>query len=289
MAVRNAGFASQLRAAIGAPGLAFPALALVSVAFLWPVLRLLTTSITTPSFGFDHYQLIFTDGISVTILVRTLVTSVCVAAICLVIAFPYAYLMSNVGDRARAVLMVVALAPFWASLMARTLGWHVLLSDNGVINDLAGAAGLGPFKLLGNTIGVTIGTVQVLLPFMVLPLYNAMSKIDRRYAEAARGLGASRTVAFWTVFVPLARPGMIAGTTLVYVLALGFFVTPQILGSPQQSLIAQQIATEVGVLQNFALAGALSAVLLIAAFVPLFVMSKLMKMTRVGTQEGSDE
>ena len=170
------------------------ALALLLVVMMWPLLQLLYRSFMTPTFSLDKYRGLLTDGVSVTILTRTIVMSLIVTVVTLLLAYPYAYAMTKVTPRTRAVLMALVLLPFWTSLMARTFAWLVLLQDAGVVNSLLSSIGVGPLSLIRNTTGVTIG-MTVLLPFMVLPLYSTMSKIDSRLI-AAVSLGAPAPVAF---------------------------------------------------------------------------------------------
>ena len=266
-----------------------PALGLLLVVMMWPLVRLLYSSFMAPSFTLDKYQGLLDDGVSVTILTRTIIVSLIVTVVTLVLAYPYAYAMTRVAPRTRAVLMAVVLLPFWTSLMARTFAWLVLLQDTGVVNDLLRVIGIGPLSLIRNTTGVTIGMTQVLLPFMVLPLYSTMSKIDPRLMTAAVSLGAPGHVAFRRVFLPLSMPGVVAGTTLVFILSLGFYVTPQILGSPQQAMVSQLIATKIDRLLDFGSAGALSAVLIVITLVLLALMSRVVKPAQALGAAGADE
>ncbi len=171
--------------------------------------------------------------------------------------------MTRVGDRARAVLLVIVLIPFWTSVMARNFAWLTILQRGGPVHTVLTWIGLGDVQLVGSQIGVTIAMSQVLLPFMVLPLFSALSGIDRRLLLAARGLGSSPIVAFWKIYWPLSRGGVMAGLILVFTLSLGFYVTPALLGSPQQSLIAQLLAQRTTQLLDFAGAGALGMLVLV--------------------------
>lgn len=269
----------RLRLSVASPPLLLvvPALVLLAVVFLWPLSSLLWRSVAVPELSLAKYQALLHDGISVTVLVRTLVMSTIVSVVTLLLAYPYAYAMTRVGPSARAVMLAVVLLPFWTSLMARTFAWLVLLQDTGVVNQMLGALGLGPLHLIRNTTGVTLGMTQVLLPFMVLPLYSTMSRIDSRLMAAAVSLGAPPRRAFRRVYLPLSMPGVVAGVTLVFIMALGFYVTPQILGSPQQAMISQLIAVRVDRLLDFSGAGALSAVLIVVTLVLLALMARVVK------------
>ncbi|MGA8978555.1 MAG: ABC transporter permease [Pedococcus sp.] len=280
---------ARRRVVRGPAGFVLPALALLLVVMVWPVLQLLYRSFMTPSFSLEKYQRLLTDGVSVTILTRTIVMSLIVTVVTLLLAYPYAYAMTKVSPRARAVLMALVLLPFWTSLMARTFAWLVLLQDTGVVNSLLSAIGVGPLSLIRNTTGVTIGMTQVLLPFMVLPLYATMSKIDVRLMTAAVSLGAPMRVAFRRVYLPLSMPGVVAGITLVFIMSLGFYITPQILGSPRQAMISQLIATKIDRLLDFGAAGALSAVLIVITLILLALMSRVVKPSEALGTTGSED
>ncbi|WP_020659949.1 ABC transporter permease [Amycolatopsis benzoatilytica] len=243
--------------------LVLPALAVVLVFFVVPALRLLWLSVTAPTPGFGNYTAIVTDDVAATIVLRTLGMAVIVTVVCLCCAYPYAYLMTIATRRWRGVLLAIVLVPFWTSLMARTFAWVVLLQDNGVVNSVLGALGIGRLHLLGSSAGVTLAMAQVMLPFMVLPVYTTMRGIDRRLVDAALSLGARPATAFLKVYLPLSLPGVAAGATLVMVLSLGFYVTPSLVGSPKQSMLAQFISVQINQLANFGGAGALAVALLV--------------------------
>lgn len=252
---------------------------MLGVFFVVPALRLAWLSVSTPELGVGNYTGLVTDGVVVTVVLRTLGMAAVVTVLCVLCAYPYAHLMTIVGPRWRAVLTALVLLPFWTSLMARTFAWVVLLQDTGVVNGLLAAVGLGPTRLLGTTAGVSIAMAQVMLPFMVLPVYAAMRGIDRRLVDAAMGLGATPVAAFLRVYLPLSLRGVAAGATLVMVLSLGFYVTPSLVGSPQQSMLAQLIAVQVNQLLDFGAAGALAVTLLV---VTLVLVAGVQRLTRTG-------
>lgn len=262
------------------PGLLLlPAVLAVGVFFFVPIVALIVRSLTEPELGVQHYVRVFTDELTLTVLFRTLWTTLLVTAITLVLAFPYAYAMTVVGPRARAVLLAIVMVPFWLSVMTRTFAWVVLLARGGPVAELAAGLGIPEFTLLGSLAGATIGMVQVLLPFMVLPLYSTMAGIDRNLLTAAGSLGATGWTAIRTVFLPLALPGVTAGTTLVFVLCVGFYITPQLLGSPQNALVAQLIGIRVLQLRDFAGAGAVSAVLIVLCVILIALASRSIKLS----------
>jgi putative spermidine/putrescine transport system permease protein len=248
--------------------LLLPALLVLAVLFAIPLLRVAVQSVTEPETGLGNYVALFTDGYTLRVLGRTVLIALIVTVAGLVLAYPYAYAMTIVGPTARAVLVTVVLVPFWTSMLARNFAWLVLMQDGGVIQRwLLAPVGLGDAVLLGTTTGVAISMTQVMLPFMVLPMYSRMQQIDRRLLKAAHGLGAGRLSAFRKVYVPLSLPGVVAGTSLVFVLALGFYITPALLGSPDNSLISQAIVLQINRLLDWGHAGAMSFVLLVTTLV----------------------
>ncbi|TAJ47839.1 MAG: ABC transporter permease [Herbiconiux sp.] len=244
-----------------------PALALLAGILLVPLGQSLLRSIGAPEFTLEHYASLFTDGVTLTVLGRTAMTAVIVTAVAFLLGYPYAYLMTRVGPRLRGVLLVIVLIPFWTSVMARNYAWIVLLQRGGPVQSVFEFFGAGDIVFQGSVVGVTIAMSQVLLPFMVLPLFSSLGGIDRKLLLAARGLGSSPLMAFWKIYWPLSRGGVVSGLILVFTLSLGFYVTPALLGSPQQSLIAQLLAQRTTQLLDFAGAGALGILVLVITLV----------------------
>ena len=247
--------------------LLIPALALLAVVLLVPLIQSVVRSFGLPGFTLDHYTSLFTDGVTMTVLGRTAATAAVVTVVAFLLGYPYAYLMTRVGPRARGVLLVIVLIPFWTSVMARNFAWIILLQRGGPVSNLLEFFGAGDVVLQGSVVGVTIAMTQVLLPFMVLPLFSSLGGIDRKLLLAARGLGSSPLVAFWKISWPLSRGGVVSGRSRVFTLSLGFYVTPALLGSPQQSLIAQLLAQRTTQLLDFAGAGALGILVLVVTLV----------------------
>ena len=252
-----------------------PAGGLVGVFFFLPLALLLWRSFSEPSLGLQNYTELLGDPTAKTILIRTFVVAFTITAATVLLGYPYAYVMTRVGPRARTLLMAIVLIAFWNSLLAKSFAWIIILQDSGPLNDLLKALGLSPVHLLGTQAGVTLGMIQVLLPFAILPLYATMLTIDRSLMPAAQGLGARRSVAFVKVYLPLTVPGIMAGSLLVFVLSLGFYITPDLLGSPQNSLLSQLIGVHVQRLLDFPGAGALGASLLVLTLVVIAVAARL--------------
>ncbi|MGW3472374.1 ABC transporter permease [Saccharopolyspora sp. NPDC000995] len=263
----------RLRAAAG--WLLLPAAAVLLVFFFYPLAIIVWQSFTEPHPGLGNYLALLHDGVSITVLLRTLRTALIVSVCTLVIAYPYAFAMTRIGQRARAILTVLVLLPFWTSVMARNFAWYLLEQRGGAIEKFFNAFGVDGVVLLGSVTGVTVAMVQVMLPFVVLPLYSSMSSIDVKLLNAAASLGASRLTALRTVYLPLSIPGVVSGFSLVFIMTLGFFITPALLGSPQQSLVSQVIETRVSDLLDFGGGGALGAVLLLVTLLALFVVSRI--------------
>lgn len=239
----------------------------LGVFFGYPIATMFVRSFTDfvqpDDSGLANFTWFLTSDAQVAILRRTFVTSLLVTVLCLVIGYPYAYLMTVVRTRWRLVMLAAVLMPFWTSLIVRTYSWILLLGSSGPIAGLLKSLGFGEVRLLGTTTAVAIGMTQIMLPFLVLPLYSQLSQIDRTLLRAAEIHGATRRTAFRTVYLPLSVPGIMAGSTIVFVISLGFYFTPALLGSPQNSLLSQQIVSQVGSLLAFGRGGAMALILLI--------------------------
>jgi putative spermidine/putrescine transport system permease protein len=257
--------------------LVVPALLFLAAVFAYPVIQMFWLSFTEFPGGkgswYSNYTWYFSDNTQMAILRRTFLVSVWVTLACLLLGFPYAYLMTVVGKKARLVMVAAVMLPFWSNLVVRTYAWVILLSDVGPIQSFLKSLGFDPPRLLGNVTGMTIGATQVLLPFLVLPLYAGLQSIDRRLLDAAESLGARPVTAFVKVYLPLAMPGILAGAMLVFVLSLGFYFTPALLGSAGESLISQQIVVQTSRLLAFGRGGAMALVLLALTLLMLAVVA----------------
>ena len=246
--------------------LVLPALALLAAVLLVPLGRSVARSVGAPEWTLEHFRSLFTDGVTLTVLGRTAATAAVVTVITFALGYPYAYLMTRIGPRWRGILLVVVLIPFWTSVMARNFAWIIILQRGGPVHSFFQLFGLD-VVLYESVAGVTVAMSQVLLPFMVLPLFSALGGIDRRLLLAARGLGSHPIVAFWKIYWPLSRAGVVSGTILVFTLSLGFYVTPALVGSPQQSLVAQLLGQRTTQLLDFEGASALGMVVLVVTLV----------------------
>lgn len=206
------------------------------------------------------------EAVFVSILGRTLKISAVVTLICLVLAYPLAYVVATAPARTGNVLMIMILLPFWTSLLVRTSAWVVLLQNEGIINGLFLAIGIvdQPLQMIFNRFGVYVAMSHVLLPFMILPLYSVMKTIDPATMRAAASLGAPPAKAFLRVYLPQSLPGIGAGVLLVFILAIGYYITPALVGGANDQMVSYFIAFYTNRTVNWGLAGALATLLLAA-------------------------
>ena len=232
---------------------ALPAVLMVALFVLIPYLNIAVMSFRTPSptaiygpgFTIENYTRVLTDSLYLGLLKDTLLFAAATTSICLVVGFPVAFHLARTNSRWRGLLYAGVLSPLLTGVVIRCFGWIVLLANNGLINQLLGLAGLGPYRLMYNPVGVTIALVHVFLPFMILPIMNSVQSIDPRLGEAARTLGASRARSFARVLLPLSMPGIQSGVILVFVLSASAYIIPMLLGGGQVStmptVVVQQL------------------------------------------------
>ena len=211
-------------------------------------------------------------------LMTTFKVSVIVTIVCLALGYPLAYLLSQLPRRAAGILMISVILPFWTSVLVRTYAWLVILQRRGLVNDWLMSLGIidEPLQLAHNFTGVIVGMSHVMLPFLVLPLYASMKAIDRDYLRASLNLGASPTKTFWQVFFPLSLPGLSAGVVLTFVLCLGFFVTPALMGGGNVFMWSMRIEQTSRLYSNWGAASAMGVVLLVLTLGILWAFYKLL-------------
>jgi putative spermidine/putrescine transport system permease protein len=255
--------------------LIWPPMIFLAAVFLWPLIRTAVSSLTDP--GPENYVDFFTDPVYLRSLGVTFLTAAVVTAAALLIAYPYAYLMYVSKSVVRALLIMLVLFPFFTSLLVRTYAWTVWLQQTGIINTVLMKIGIidQPMNLMGNTIGVTIGMTHALLPFMVFPIFASMLRIPGNLVPAAMTLGASPLHAFRTVFLPLSKPGVFSGSLMVFVMALGYYVTPALLGSPSNAMLSEFIVNEVEQQLSYGTGSAIGIILLILTLLVLFLGSRV--------------
>ncbi|WP_321896247.1 ABC transporter permease [Paraburkholderia heleia] len=214
---------------------------------------------------------------------RTVAISASVTLLCLLLGYPVAYLLATLPEKQGSRLMMFVIVPFWTSLLVRSTAWYVLLQPGGVINSALLRLGVihEPVPLIFNRTGVLIGMTHILLPYMILAIYSVMKNVSPSYMRAAKSLGAHPAVAFVRVYVPQTFPGVGAGCFLVFVLALGYYITPALLGGAGDEMISQLIAEQTNDQLNWGLAGALSCYLVIFTGVFYFVFNRLVGIDRL--------
>ncbi|MDR5759044.1 ABC transporter permease [Caballeronia sp. LZ035] len=250
-----------------------PALLLLAIFFVLPVLSLLLRSIMEPTPGLQNYVELLGSTTYLKVFGNTFLVASVVTIATVVIGFPTAWLLAIAPRRISSLLFSILLLSMWTNLLARTFAWMVLLQSTGPINRLLMALHIinEPLAMVNNLVGVTVGMTYIMLPFLVMPLHATLRSIDASTLRAAAVCGASRWQAFWRVLVPLAAPGIASGALMVFVMALGYFVTPALLGGPSYMMLAELIAQLVQGLLNWDLAGA-AAFVLLAVTLGLFTL-----------------
>jgi len=253
------------------PALVLPLLIYLLVFYAYPVAAMMLRSLAEPHWTLDNFRKVAGSTVYVHVLWITVRVSVVVTCLSLFLGYPVAYVLARADQRRSNLLMILVLLPFWTSILVRTYAWMVLLGRQGLINQLLIAIGVTdePLKLLNTTFAVYVAMVHILLPFMILPVYAAIRAIDENYVRGAQGLGASQIGVFRQVVLPLSLPGIASGCLLVFILALGFFITPALVGAPTDLMIALLINQQVE-LFNWPFASALAVILLTAALMAYF-------------------
>ena len=248
-------------------GFIAPLLVLMLVAFNAPIVYMLGLAFWEKGRGFtlEHYAGLLEAPVYLRVLGNTMRVALVATLANVIIGYPLALWMRGLSSRARMIALALVVLPFWVSILVRTYAWIVVLGNGGLVNRALQWSGLtdAPVSFLYNELGVTIGMANVLLPFLVLPLFAAMIRIDDRLLQAAASLGASPATIFWKVFFPLTLPALAAGTLLVFILCLGFYITPAILGGGRVPMISNLLDTLINQIPRWETAAAISTVLLI--------------------------
>jgi putative spermidine/putrescine transport system permease protein len=218
-----------------------------------------------------------------TLLWRTFSISLIVTLLTLILGYPVAYVLATTPPRISNLLMVLVLVPFWTSLLVRTTAWFVLLQDNGPINDFLLFVNLTeqPLHLIFSRFGTIVAMTHIQLPFTILPIYSVMKSISPSYMRAARSLGGGPFYSFFKVYFPLTLPGIGAGCLLTFILSLGYYITPALVGGPSDQMISGVIATSMNLENNWGKASALSAILLVATLVLFYIYNRLVGIDKV--------
>ncbi len=269
-------------------GLTLPYLGLVSLLIIIPIGWLFYMSFIgrDGTLSLENYTRMLDSKAYIRIFITTFKISFLTTVICALIGYPLTYFMSQLPKRWAGICMIGVLIPFWTSLLVRTYAWLVLLQKKGLLNNLLLDLEVitEPIKFVHNTSGTLIGMVHIMLPFLILPLYANMRSIDKDCVRAAASLGATPSRAFWTVFFPLSIPGLVAGLLIVFVLCLGFYVTPAVLGGGRVIMAAMKISSNIELYFSWGAASALGVVLLVVTMAILYIASKLVSIDQISTR-----
>ncbi|MGI6855733.1 ABC transporter permease [Mesorhizobium sp. 1B3] len=249
------------------------------VLFVYPVMGLLTYADRQGS-ALSNMAIVLTEPLYLTVFWLTIKTAIYTTILCVAFGYPLAYVAINLSPKLQSIVVALVILPFFVSLIVRTYAWMVLLGRKGLVNSGLQALSLGEesTQLLYTQTGALIGMTYALLPFVVLTCYSVMNSIDQRYMQAAYSLGASPMQVFLRVFLPLSMPGVLGGSILVFIMSLGFFITPRLMGGPSDLMVAMLIQHEVEMTLNWPLAAALSLFLLLVTIVGFIAYARLVKL-----------
>jgi putrescine transport system permease protein len=268
-------FASARTAVIAVP------FAWLAFAFLAPFLIVLRLSFGAidpgaPRLNVANYLFIAQDPLYLLTYLSSIKYAAITTAICLAVGYPFAYFMARAGRAARPVLLMMVMLPFWTSFLLRVYAWKGILANHGIANSLLLSAGLAeaPLHMMNTQFSLVVGMVYAYLPFMILPLYANLVKLDPHLLEAAADLGATPLQAFWRITVPLSRSGIIAGAMLVFIPAVGEYVIPELLGGPGTLMIGKVLWDEFFTNNDWPLASAVTVVAVLLILVPMAVFNR---------------
>jgi putative spermidine/putrescine transport system permease protein len=259
------------------PLLIVPVVAFLAVFYVFPLGAVLALGIWDHGFTFKYLGEALANAAYLRILLWTLQMAAVTAVICLFLGYPVAFVLARATPRTQAVMFALIILPFWTSSLVRAFAWITLLGRGGLLNQALIAGGVidEPLKLVFNALGMYVGTVHIMLPYMIFSLYAAMRSVDARLARAAETLGASPLRAFFWTYFPLSMPGVISGVTLVFMITVGFFITPALLGGLRDATYVMLIEKQLNEILNWPLAAALSTVLLVITLTIFWVFSRI--------------
>jgi mannopine transport system permease protein len=260
-----------------------PLLVLLIAAFVWPIAKFLSLSVLEPAPTLEHFREIFDRPFYWTILLRTFRTGLIVTGLCLLMGYPVAYIMAKASGALALAIGAIVMLPLWISILVRTYVWTLFLGRNGVINNVATGLGLldKPIQMLNTEGAVWLAMTQILLPVMILPIYASLKAIPHDLGRAAEGLGATRIGVFRHVTFPLSLPGVAAGSVLVFIMSLGFFITPMLIGGPRSMMIATLITEQATRFLDWSEAAALSTILMAITLAIVIAFNRALRLDRV--------
>lgn len=263
-----------------------PGLLAIVFLFLWPLGQMVYFSLTDPTVGFVNYLRFFQTPSEIRSLVTTMRVSFLSTLLCAITGYIYAYAMANSSKAVSRVLMVAVVLPMGVSFLVRTFSLQAILRDTGLINQALLSLGLikAPLPLIRNQFAVAVGIISMELPFMVLPVYNTMVQINKKLLLAGEGLGATPLRVFLDIYLPLSLPGVLAGSLIVFVSSLAFYVVPQLLGSGSELFLSQDIANWVQRQAEFGYGGAVGVILLVLTLGTLLVASFFVNIDKAFSQ-----
>lgn len=263
--------------------LASPAVLVILALVVIPVGWLMTQSVYDDGFTLEHYRRIFNEDIYWRSFALTFRMALTVTVMTLLLGYPVAYAAAHAKRPWDVLILAFVILPFWTSVLVRAYAWLVLLQRTGVTNQMLEGLGLisEPLALVHNELGTVIATVHILLPFMVLPLYSTMQKIPRELMLAGASLGGGPLHTFLRVFLPLSLPGVVAGLTLVFVLTLGFYITPELLGGGRTIMISMVVARNVELYNQWGAASAVGVVLLVAVLAIFALVGRIIPLDKM--------
>ncbi|WP_425403833.1 ABC transporter permease [Hwanghaeella sp.] len=268
--------------------LILPALAVMLVFYIWPLVDIFAISVTEPKIGVENYADMFDSRpIRKSFFITFWISAVTTVG-CLTFGYIVSYAIYNANHRFVGLMIALVLLPFWLSVLVRSFSWIVLLGRSGVVNESLRGIGLidEPLALMHNEFGVIVAMIHVMLPFAILPIMANMKGINPAYVDAARGLGASEFKAFLAVYFPQTLPGVLSGALLVFVLSLGFYITPALLGGGRVLMISEYITYQIQEFLNWGLGTALSVALLVATATVILAASRFVDLRRTLLERG---
>ena len=276
--------ADELRERSILAGLTSPSFVILGLLLFIPVGWLFWLSfIEQDVFTLENYARMVTEPAYRSIFMTTFQLSVLVTVLSVLLGYPVAYMIAMLPPRAASICLTLVLIPFWTALLVRTYAWLVILQRRGIVNTLLTDWGIidEPLQLVHNFTGTVIGMLHIMIPFLVLPLYANMRAIDRDYSRAAASLGASPITSFWKVYLPLSIPGLAAGTVMVFIICLGFYITPQFLGGGRVTTLSMKIQQNVATYFNWGAASSLGVVLFVVTILIFWGFSRLFPLRRL--------
>ena len=268
--------------------LVIPGAVFIGLAFIVPLGLMIDRSFSGGALA--NYGYALTAPHNLRSITYTLEVTALVVGLCILLGYPWAWLMTRASRLGQMVMMAIVLVPFWSSLLVRSYAWTVILRDSGIVNQaLALISPAMRLQLMGNTTGTVIGMTQICLPFMILPVYAAMLRLDGNLLFASESLGARPLTTFLRVYFPLTLPGVIAGSVLVLVVSLGFYITPTVLGHPYRLMISQLVVNEAVEMISFGTASAMAVVLLILTLLMLALVGRFVPVFQQLGLDGAEE